>query len=292
MTDDTEGLHRTEKRKLEALLREFTDVLSVSDDDLGRTTIVKHQNDAAPVHQPQRRLSFHQREVVQQHVDKMLKNGIIEPSKGPWSSPVVLVKKNDGTTRFCIDFRKVNDLTKKDAHPLPRIDDTLDTLGGAQWFSILGLAGGYWQVEVDPADREKTAFATPDALYQFRVMPFGLCNAPGTFQCLMEHVLRGLHWSTCLVYLDDIIIFSMAIEEHLTRLADVLTRLRQAGLKVKPSKCHLMKKSVHYSGHVVSSEGVETDPAKIQCIADWMTPSNAKLPGPTRTSCPRAGNPS
>ena len=107
-------------------------------------------------------------------------------------------------------------------------------------------------------------------------MPFGLCNAPGTFQRLMEHVLRGLHWSTCLVYLDDIIIFSTTIEEHLSRLADVLTRLRQAGLKVKPSKCHLMKKSVHYLGHVVSSEGVETDPAKIQCIADWMTPSNAK----------------
>ena len=146
---------------------------------------------------------------------------------------------------------------------------------GAQWFSTLDLASGYWQVEVDPADREKTAFSTPDALYQFRVMPFGLCNAPGTFQRLMEHVLRGLHWSTCLVYLDDIIIFSTTIEEHLTRLADVLTRMRQAGLKVKPSNCHLMKKSVHYLGHVVSSEGVETDPAKIQCIADWMTPSSA-----------------
>ena len=131
-------------------------------------------------------------------------------------------------------------------------------------------------MEVDPVDREKTAFTTPDALYQFRVMPFGLCNAPGTFQRLMEHVLRGLHWSTCLVYLDDIIVFSTTVEEHLTRLAEVLTRLRQAGLKVKPCKCHLMKKSVHYLGHVVSSEGVETDPAKIQCIADWTTPSNAK----------------
>ena len=105
------------------------------------------------------------------------------------------MKKKDGTTRLCIDFRKVNDLTKK--------DDTLDTLGGAQWFSTLDLASGYCQVEFDPFDREKTAFATPDALYQFRVMPFGLCNAPGTFQRLMEHVLRGLHWSTCLVYLDD-----------------------------------------------------------------------------------------
>ena len=177
------------------------------------------------------------------------------------------------------DYHSINDkwsnnMLTRYAHPLPRIDDTLDTLVGAQWFSTLDLASGYWQV--DPADREKTAVATLDALYQFRVMPFGLCNALGTSQRLMEHVLRGLHWSTCLVYLDDIIVFSMAVEEHLTRLADVLTRLRQAGLKVKPSKCHLMKKSVHYLGHVVSSEGVETDPAKIQWITDWMTPSNAK----------------
>ena len=150
MTDDPQELHQTEKTKLEALLHEFADVLSVSDDDLGRTNIVKHQidiGDATPVRQPPRRLPFHQRETVQQHVDKMLRNGIIEPSKGPWSSPVVLVEKKDGTRRFCVDFRKVNDL--------PRIDDTLDTLGGAQWFSTLDLASSYWQVEVDSADREK-----------------------------------------------------------------------------------------------------------------------------------------
>ena len=119
----------------------------------------------------------------------------------------------------------MNDLTKKDAHPLPRIDDTLDALGKAQWFTTLDLASGYWQVEFAEADREKTAFATPDGLYQFRVMPFGLFNAPGTFQRLMEHVLQGLHWSTCLVYLDDIVIYSRTIEEHLARLAEVFTRL-------------------------------------------------------------------
>ena len=276
---NTAELQHPERERLEALLHEFSDVLSVSDEDLGRTTIIQHQIDvgsAAPVRQPPRRLPFQQREVVQQHVDKMLDNGIIKPSKGPWSSPIVLVKKKDGSTRFCIDFRKLNDLTKKDAHPLPRIDDTLDTLGEAQWFSTLDLASGYWQVEVDPADREKTAFATPDALYQFRVMPFGLCNAPGTFQRLMEHVLRGLHWSTCLVYLDDIIIFSKTIEEHLTRLREVLSRLRTAGLKLKPRKCHLLKQSVHYLGHVLSSEGVKTDSAKIKCITEWPTPSDAK----------------
>ena len=190
--------------------------------------------------------------------------------------PYCIGQEKDGTTRFCVDFRKVNDLTKKDAHPLPRIDDTLDALGGAQWFTTLDLASGYWQVEVNSADREKTAFATPDGLYQFRVMPFGLCNAPSTFQRLMERVLQGLHWSSCLVYLDDIIIYSKTIGEHLTRLAEVFLRLREAKLKIKPSKCHLLRKSIHYLGHVVSRNGVETDPTKIKCIVQWPAPSNTK----------------
>ena len=138
----------------------------------------------------------------------MLNQDVIEPAHGPWSSPIVLMKKKDGSSRFCIDFRWLNSVTRKDAHPLSRIDDTLDALAGAQWFSIIDLASGYWQVEMEDRDWEKTAFVTPFRLYQFKVMPFGLCNAPSTFQRLMELVLAGLHWSTCLVYLDDIIIFS------------------------------------------------------------------------------------
>ena len=247
--------------------------------DLGQTTLGQHEintGDATPIRQPPRRLPFHQHNAVRELVSDMLQCGVVEPSQGPWSSPIVLVKKKDGTTRFCVDFRKVNDVTKKDAHPLPRIDDTLDTLGGAQWFTTLDLASGYWQVEVAQADREKTAFATPDGLYQFRVMPFGLCNAPGTFQRLMECVLQGLHWSTCLVYLDDIIIYSRTIEEHLARLAEVFTRLRDANLKIKPSKCHLLQRSVHYLGHVVSGKSVETDATKIECIAQLPTPAGTK----------------
>ncbi len=172
-------------------------------------------------------------------LDDMLKQGIIKQASGPWSSPVVLVPKKDGTTRFCVDYRRVNNLTKKDAHPLPRIDETLDALTGAKWFSTIDLVSGYWQVEVEPSDREKTAFATPFGLHQFRVMPFGLTNAPSTFQRLMELVLAGLNWSVCLVC---IIIYSSTVEEHL----EVLERLRVAGLKLKPSKCSLLQKSVHY----------------------------------------------
>ena len=210
-------------------------------------------------------------EAGQQYVEE----GVIESAQDPWSSPIVLVKK-DGSTRFCVDFRKINAQTKKDAHPLPRIDDTLDTLGQAKWFSMLDLASGYCQVEVAPEDCEKTAFATPDGLFQFKVMPFGLSNAPSTFQRLVEKVLSGLHWSTCLVYLNNIIIFSRTIEEHLERLAEVLGHLHDAGLKLKPAKCCLLRKSVHYLGHVVSERGIETDPQKVKCIKEWPTPVNSK----------------
>ena len=148
----------------------------------------------------------------------MLTQGIVEPAEGPWASSIVLVRKTDGT-RFCVDFRKVNEVTKKDAQPLPRIDDTINTLHGAKWFSILDLASGYWKVEVEPSDKEKTAFTTPFGLFQFCVMPFGLCNAPGTFQHLMERVLAGLHWTSCLVYINDII-FSQTMQEHFHHLRD------------------------------------------------------------------------
>ena len=150
----------------------------------------------------------------------------------------------------------------------------MDALGGACYFSTLDLASGYWQVEVDSRDREKTGFATPFGLFQFRVMPFGLCNAPATFHRLVEQVLAGLHWTTCLVYLDDIIIFSKSIEQHLAQLSDVFARLKGAGLKIRPKKCRLLQTSVQYLGHIISGEGVRTDPAKISCVANWPIPRN------------------
>jgi hypothetical protein len=214
----TQGLSKIEKADLEALLFKYSDVISLHSHDLGRTSVVRHNiktEGATPIKQPPRRLPYHQREIVRKLLDDMLQQKIVEPASGPWSSPIVLVSKKDGTPRFCVDYRRINNLTRKDAHPLPRIDDTLDALSGAKWFSTIDLASGYWQVEVEPSDREKTAFATPFGLHQFRVMPFGLCNAPSTFQRLMELVLAGLHWSTCLVYLDDIIIYSRTIDVHL-----------------------------------------------------------------------------
>ncbi|KRY46609.1 Retrovirus-related Pol polyprotein from transposon 17.6 [Trichinella britovi] len=212
------------------------------------------------------------REEVEGHVRRMLERGLIEPAEGPWSSPVVLAKKKDGSSRFCDDYRRLNEVTRKDAQPLPQLDATLDALAGAKWFTTSDLASGYWQVEVDKRDREKTAFATPLGLYQFKVMPFGLCNAPGTFQQLMERTLSGLVGKSCLVYLDDIIVFSTTEEEHLTRLEEVFQRLKGVGLKIKPQKCQLMKKKVVYLGHVITPEGIGTDSQKTAAVRQWRTP--------------------
>ena len=204
----------------------------------------------------------------------MLNQGIIEPSQSPWSSPIVLVRKKDGSTRFCVDYRLLNHVTLKDSYPLPRIDDSLDALVNAQWFSTLDLASGYWQVTMDSNDAEKTAFATPTGLFHFRVLPFGLCNAPATFQMLMECVLAGLQWHTCLLCIDDVIVFSQDFDSHLDRLTDVINRIGHAGLKLTPKKCHLFKKEVEFLGHIVSSDGVSTNPEKVRIVQEWPVPEN------------------
>ncbi|GFX74653.1 hypothetical protein TNCV_3120851 [Trichonephila clavipes] len=183
----------------------------------------------------------------------MLDEGIVQPSESPWSSPVVLVRKKDGSWRFCVDYRKLNSVTKKDVYPLPRIDDTLDCLKGAKFFSSMDLRSGYWQIEIDEADREKTAFITPEGLYEFKVMPFGLCNAPATFERMMDNLLRHFKWTMCLCYLDDIIVFSETFEDHLIRLRLVLKCLQEAGLKLNSKKCLLLPKKFLLSRRTLHS---------------------------------------
>jgi len=175
-----------------------------------------------------------------------------------------------------VDYRKINSVTHKDAYPIPRVDDTLDTLSGSTWFSTIDLKSGYWQVEMAPQDREKTAFCTQEGLFEFNVMPFGLCNAPATFQRLMDCVLAGLQWSSCLVYIDDVIIIGRSFEEHLHHLQQVLDRLKLAGLKIQPSKCHFLQHKVNFLGHVVSNEGVLPDLSKTSKVKEWPTPTSVQ----------------
>ena len=174
--------------------------------------------DVRPIHQHPRRIPFALREKVDEMVQDMLDQGVIQHSHSPWASPIVLVAKRDGTTRFCVDYRRLNSVTKMDVFPLPRIDDSIDILSHSRYFSTLDLRSGYWQVKMASESIEKTAFATHSGLYEFVVMPFGLCNAPSTFQRLMERVLTGLARDVCIVYLDDILVMGTTFEEHLFNL--------------------------------------------------------------------------
>ena len=277
LIDDIEiPLSSEVKDQTAKLLQHNRNTFSLPGEPLGRTTLVQHgidTGDATPIKQPVRRPPFHMRSAAEKEVTDMLEKDVIEPSNSPWASPVVLVKKKDGSLRYCIDYRRLNAVTRKDSYPLPRIDDSLDSLGQAKYFSTLDLASGYWQIGLTEEAREKSAFCTTSGLFQFKVMPFGLTNAPATFQRLMERILAGLQWQICLVYIDDIIIFSRSAEEHLQQLQTVLSRLQAAGLKLKPKKCKLFRRKVSFLGHLVSEAGIETDPEKVAAVQKWPRPS-------------------
>jgi hypothetical protein len=270
-------LSKEERKKVEELLWKWKSVFASNPLKPGVSGIAKHQintGNAKPVNQAPYPTSMKQESVIQEEVSKLIANDIATDSKSPWASPVVLVRKKDGSIRFCVDYRKLNDLTVKDAYPMPKIDDILDTLTGNFYFSTLDCASGYWQIEIDENDREKTAFITKSGLYEFKVMPFGLTNAPATFQRAMNMILAGLKWSICLIYLDDIIVFSKTFEEQLERLEAVFGALLRHNIHLKVEKCHFMKSEVKYLGFVVSKDGVKADPAKTDAINKYPIPTN------------------
>lgn len=274
-----EDLAEEQASRFKNLLVRYQDVFSKGPTDYGRTSLAKHTietGSSKPIKLPARRVPLAKHEEVAELIHDMRNRDVIEPSNSPWAAPIVLVRKKDGSARFCVDYRRLNDVTKKDSYPLPRMDDIFSNLAGSKWFSTMDLQSGYWQVEMDPKDKEKTAFSTGSGLWQFNVMPFGLCNAPATFERLMDEVFRGMSWQTALIYLDDIIVYARTFDDHLLNLEAVFLRLRAANLKLSPGKCKFLRRSVRYLGHIVSEDGLVTDPEKVQAVQQWPTPRNKK----------------
>ena len=265
-----------DREKVKELFREYGQLFALDDLDLGHTSIVKHKielEDYKPFKDRHRQILPHQYEEVRKHLNEMLKIGAIRKSNSPWASAVVLVRKKDGSLRFCIDLRKLNTRTIKDAYGLPRIEETLDCLEGSIIFTSLDLKSGYWQVEMDKASKPLTAFTVgPLGFYECERMPFGLTNAPATFQILMESCLGDSHLNWCIIYLDDVIVFSKTPKEHIDRLHGVFHKLFLAGLKLKPKKCEFFKSKIAYLGHIVSAKGIETDPKEVEAVKNWTVP--------------------
>ncbi|KAL1249465.1 hypothetical protein QQF64_020470 [Cirrhinus molitorella] len=265
--------------QLRAVLEKYLGVFALDDDDLGYTDKVQHEihlTDDVPVNQPYRRVPPNQYQEVREHITRLLKKGVIQESVSAYASPVVLVRKTDGSLWLCVDYRKLNAKTRRDAFPLPRIDESFDALKGAKFFSTVDLASGYHQIAVSDGDRAKTAFTTPFGLFEYRRMPFGVCNGPSTFQRLMQAVMSDMIFQVLIVYLDDILLFSQTFEEHLERLEMVLKRLAETGLKVKLAKCCFLQDSVRFLGHQVSAQGISPDPDKVAAVSNWKIPETVK----------------
>lgn len=265
------NLQKTQREQMERLLEEYKDIIQ---DKPGRTDQAEHRietGDAVPIRQAPYRIPYAQREKMKEEIEKMEEMGVIQPSRSEWASPVVMVPKKDGTQRFCVDYRKLNKISSFDAYPMARIDDIIDRLGTAKYVSTIDLTRGYWQVPLTEESRKKTAFITPNGLYEFTTMPFGLHGAPATFQRLMDCVLQGSEEFVAAL-LDDIIIFSQTWTEHLHHVREVLERLRKAGLTARPSKCHFGMEEVVYLGHVVGGGKVKPTESKVQAVKDFPRP--------------------
>ncbi|XP_053285372.1 uncharacterized protein LOC128446371 [Pleuronectes platessa] len=272
---DLSELSEHEQANVNSLIGKYQSVFSTHEGDLGCTNLLSHDIpllDEVPVRQRYRRIPPSEYEEVKAHINQLLESQVIRESCSPYASPIVLVRKKDGNLRLCVDYRLLNSKTRKDAFPLPRIEESLDALSGACWFSTIDLASGYNQVPMTEQDRPKTAFCTPFGLFEFNRMPFGLCNAPSTFQRLMQRMFGKEQGQSLLLYLDDIIVFSSSVEQHLQRLEIVLDRLQKEGLKAKLEKCVFFRREVGYLGHVITSQGVSTDPKKIEAVSKWQRP--------------------
>jgi hypothetical protein len=274
-----ESLSDSLKIELLGLLKRYQPVFAINDYDLGYCSVVKHHIDTGdhpPISTPPHTMPLHLRPVLRKELDELIAQDIIEPSMSPWASPIVYVKKKDGTWRLCVDFRKLNQIAKTCAYPLPRINDMLSIMSGSRFFTTIDLAKGFWQIGLDEESKEKTSFTTTFGQFQYKRLPFGLATAPGAFQKVLETVLAGLVWTKCLVYIDDILVFSVTWEDHLSTLSEVFQRLIKADLKIKLKKCEFARTECLYLGHILNSGGISPDPEKVSAIKELTPPTCIK----------------
>lgn len=268
-----------EKKELEKLIMENADIFASQDKDLGYTNVVEHKIqllDNTPFKIPRRQIPFAYKEEVKSMINKYLDMGIIRPSDSPYSSPITLVKKKNGEIRMCIDYRKLNSLTRKDAYPIPNIENTLLSMSSKKYFSSFDLISGYWQVGIAEESVEMTAFSVDGGHYEWLRMPFGLTNAPGTFERLMEKILGEYIGEFVFVYLDDILIASKNWTEHKENIRKVLIRLRESGLKLKPKKCKFLMEEIEFLGHTITKDGLKMNREKRKAIENFPMPKNVK----------------
>ena len=266
-------------QKLRDLLDRNAEVFSKHKADIGCCNFVEHEIEleegAVPHREGARRMTPHKSEACRAEIEMLLEYDMIEPSKSPWACGVVMAKKKGGQLRFCCDFRYLNAVTIKDAYPIPRIDESLSKLGDAKFFTTLDLGSAFWQVPLRKKDREKTGFACELGLYQWKRMPFGLCNATATFQRLMAQALTGVtkkYGNLLMCYVDDVVIATPTLEDHIDRLDEVFGCMKRAGLKCKPSKCEILRDSIKYLGRMVDRHGVRPDPEAIEAVLTWKAP--------------------
>ena len=274
MADWTPGL----AQKFECLLMEYHDIFSLDKNEIGCMDAAEHVIellDEEPFKEKFQWIAPPLLDEVWEHLQEMLDGGAIRPSQSAWCNEVVLVRKKDGGLRFCIDFRQLNARTKKDSYPLPRMQETMESMVGARFFSTMDLKSGFWQVKMLEKSRQYTAFTVGSmGIFEFLRMPYGLCNTPATFQRLMQKCLGELNLTYALIYLDDVIVFSQTEEEHLTRLRAVFECFWEHGLKLKPSKCHFLRKEIAFLGHKVLEERMKPGDEGLKSIAEMAPPHN------------------
>ena len=282
MVKNNQHLTTEQKKRLQELLHRHSDRFSMKGENMERTDSVQHEIDtgeARPFRERLRQYAPAVQKIIDDEVQQMLKDGVITQSKSPYASNLLLVRKVDPTAeggvknRVCASFVQLNKQTVKDSYPLPNIQYIFDKIGRSQWFSTMDLLSGFWQVLIKPEHRQKTAFITMRGLYEFVVMPFGLCNAPGTFQRLMDHVILPEYRDFIETYIDDLMTHSSTFDDHLKHLDVLLASLRKHKLVVKLSKCKFAQKEVKFLGHLISFNSINPNPEAVEAIVAWQRPA-------------------